>query len=111
MAIDAGDNFTRQQIVHDLVTAIQQLDTVLDLIAGMKVRLIDDHTQAELRAIWLEGAPESETLNDTNAKADIARSSILDVETLVRVARAQATVPAANDFFFNARKMTGPRGI
>lgn len=111
MAIDAGDNFTRANIVNDWVTLVTQLDSILDAISSAKIRLIDDHTQTEVRSVFAAAAPQGEDIATTNAKADLVRSVAIDLDTLARVSHAQTTVAAANDFFFNARKMTGPRGI
>jgi hypothetical protein len=107
MAVDAGNPFDRAAIEGRAGSLANQLDDVLDAIQEFKVRLIDDHTQAELRTIFVKQGEDQAT---SDAKADLVRSAILDLDTLARVARAGATVPAANDFFFNARKTQGVNG-
>lgn len=111
MAVDGGNNFDRSAIENLVTNLTVQLDEVLDRIQEAKIRLIDDHTQAELRDIYAASTRQGEDLTATNAKADLARATILDYDTVARVTHAQATVPNANDFFFNGRKMTGPEGV
>lgn len=110
MATDAGFPFDRAAIDGKIGFLSTQLREVLDDIQKFKVRLIDDHTQAEVRAIYAAAPKVGEVQAGWEACADLARTAVTDLDTLARVSKALATVPSANDFFFNARKTSGVNG-
>lgn len=103
MATDAGYPFDWSSINARAGSLAVQLDRLLDDIHAFKVRLIDDHTQAEVQAI-ATGAGAA------TAAADLVRSGIIDLDKLFQVATGQTTQTPASDFFFNARKLTGVTG-
>ena len=86
-----------------------QLDTRLGQVAlsvrnglsdAVQVKaLIDGQTDAALIA-----------LGYTQAEVTLMRAAYTDLYNLNRVATAQAAQPAANDFFFNAKKLLGIYG-
>jgi hypothetical protein len=59
---------------------------------------------------WLDSQqPDSAltALGYTAGEVTILRAAFTDLDNLRKLAHAQATQPAANDFFFNAGKLTG----
>lgn len=86
-----------------------QLDTQLGQIAlQVRTGLTD---AARLKAL-LDGQtdPQLTALGYIAAEITLMRAAYTDLYNLNRVATAQATQPAANDFFFNAKKLLGVYG-
>ena len=77
--------------------ALQVRDSLADS-AQLKA-LLDGQTDAALIALGYE-----------QAEVTLMRAAFTDLYNLNRVATAQATQPAANDFFFNAKKLLGVYG-
>lgn len=96
----AGFPLTKDQLDTRVGQVAQQVRSSLADAAQVKA-LLDrsDITDAALIA-----------LGYTQAEVTLIRASFTDLYNLNRVATAQATQPAANDFFFNAKKLLGVFG-
>jgi hypothetical protein len=72
-----------------------QLRSTFEQIAVVKAWL-DSQTDAQLTALGYSAA-----------EITLLRAAYTDLSNLGKIAHAQATQPAANDFFFNAGKLLG----
>lgn len=65
--------------------------------------------QVQTVKLWLDGKLDSDLtgLGYSAAEVTTLRAAFTDLDNLRKVAHALATQPAANDFFFNANKLTG----
>lgn len=86
-----------------------QLDTRLGQLA-LQVR--DGLAESSQLKALLDGQTDAAlvALGYVQAEVTLMRAAYTDLYNLNRVATAQATQPAANDFFFNARKLLGVYG-
>lgn len=84
-------------------------------VDGQAGRLVlalrDGFRQVNDMKVFLDGLQDSDLTALGYAAADVTtlRAAITDLYNLGRVANAQQTQPAANDFFFNGRKLLGFR--
>jgi hypothetical protein len=84
--------------------------STLDTTAGRTVlQLAQTFDQVVRLKNWLDAKTDAEllALGYVAAEITLLRASFTDLSNLVKVARGQGTQAAANDFFFNARKLTG----
>lgn len=86
-----------------------QLDTRLGQLA---LTIRDNLADAAQLKAFLDGQADATLtgLGYTAGEVTLMRAAYTDLYNLNRVATAQATQPAANDFFFNAKKLLGVYG-
>jgi hypothetical protein len=76
-------------------SAVVTLRTALDSVHGLKT--------------FLDGKQDTDLtgLGYSQAEVTTLRAGITDLDNLYKIAHALGTQPAANDFFFNAKNLTG----
>lgn len=80
-------------------------------VGSLVVQLRSTFEQVASLKAWLDARQDSEltTLGYTSDDVTLLRSSFTDLNNLQKIAHAQGTQSNANDFFFNAGRLTGLR--
>lgn len=80
-----------------------------DRTGSLVWQLRETLTQCQNMKAWLDARSDAEltALGYTAADITLLRASFTDLDNLRKVARGLAAQPGANDFFFNAGKLTG----
>lgn len=82
----------------------------IDQRAGsLTYQLRETFNQVQTVKAWLDSKLDSDltALGYSSAEVTTLRAAFTDLDNLRKVAHAQGTQAAANDFFFNAGKLTG----
>jgi hypothetical protein len=84
-------------------------NTIDQRVGSLAWQLRSTFDQIQLVKSWLDGQTDAALTALGYSAADITllRASYTDLNNLGKIAHAQATQPAANDFFFNASKLLG----
>jgi hypothetical protein len=86
-------------------------DVVDNALGVVTVQLRETFREIDRLAVWFTENNDAAllALGFTQPQIDLRRASLTALSKLSRVSRAADTVPVADDFFFNARKLTGLR--
>jgi hypothetical protein len=82
----------------------------VDARAGqLAVTLRDTFVQVVTFKAWLDTQTDAQLigLGYVQAEVNLLRAAYVDLTNLNNIAHAQGTQPAASDFFFNAKHLTG----
>lgn len=87
-------------------------NTVDQRVASLAWQLRSTFDQIAIVKVWLDGQTDTQLgtsggIGYSAAEITTLRAAYTDLDNLRKVAHAQATQPAANDFFFNAGKLLG----
>lgn len=84
-------------------------NTIDQRVGALAFQLRSTLDQVQIVKVWLDGKLDSDLTALGYAAGDITvlRAAYTDLDNLRKVAHAQGTQAVANDFFFNAGKLTG----